>query len=112
MPKLTLEYTDDERREALLAFRANELMYALNEVANLRRDVYKCRFYGDDSVNVKDNIVITDEMWQEKVNEFVEKQNKGEKCEYPSGGSQYIKNQTILDRLDEILDDVRDLLDY
>lgn len=111
MPKITLEFKDEERRDAELAFRVNDLIYALNRLANLRRDVYKNRFYGDDVRVVKDNTVITDEMWNKMIEEFVKKQQNGENPEYPSGGEQFIKNQVILDRLDDILDGVRDLLD-
>ena len=112
MPKITLEFKDEERRGAILAFRVNDLMYAINELANLRRDVYKCNFYGEDSKNIKENTVITDEMWNKMIEDFFKKQQSGENPKYPSGGETYIRNQTILDRLDSILDKVRDLLDY
>lgn len=111
MPKVTLEFKDEEKRDAELAFRAGDLMYALNQLANLRRDVYKCRFYGDEVRNIKGDTVITDEMWKKMTEDFVRKQEAGENPTYPSGGEQFIKNQVILDRLDDVLDIVRDLLD-
>ena len=111
MPKVILEFKDEEKRDAELAFRASDLMYAMNKLANLRRDVYKSRFYGEDARSVKGNTVITDEMWNEMIKDFVKKQEAGENPTYPSGGEQFIKNQVILDRLDDILDIVRDLLD-
>lgn len=111
MPKITLEFNDEERNDAVLALKSRELMYAIDELVKLRRDIYKANFYGDDAKNIKDDTVITDEMWNKMVEDFVKQQETGENPVYPSGGEQYIKNEVILDRIDDILDSVRDLLD-
>ena len=103
MAKVTFEFNDEEdNNEIILVANRHRLAYALNEVANLYRALYNGKLYTEELVTIKDGKVLTDEDY-EKFRET---------GEYPvKGTKEYLSVDYLENKLDIILDNIRDFLD-
>lgn len=104
MAKVTYEFDEDEDRDDIRAIiDRHKLIYALSEINELYRRLWNGKIYDEKVyISVKDNQVITDEMWK-KARE--ENREIGET-------ESYISKEYIEIELDNALDRVRHLLDY
>ena len=117
MPKIIMEFKDEERKEALKAMKTDDMLYALTKVADLRRSIYKG--YTNNTIVVNGDKVMSEEDFK-KQNEARGTIKDGKyialddsNSEHPfKNNKTYIEEQYVLDELSRILDDMWDLLDY
>lgn len=104
MAKVTFEFDDEEENDEInLVVNRHKLEYAIYELNDFYRNLYNGKLYTDDIITVKDNKVLTEE-------DYKKFQEKGE---YPvKGTKEFIGTDYLENELDNILNKVRDLLDY
>lgn len=98
MAEVTFKFNEDEDREDInIIINRHKLVYALNELQNYRRSLYKG--YEPGLVIIKDNKVVC------KDNKQLEEYNI-------EGTESLIRDDDIIKRIDNILENVIDLIDY
>lgn len=104
MARVTFEFDDEEENDEInLVVNRHKLECAIYELNDFYRNLYNGKLYTDDIITVKDNKVLTEE-------DYKEFQEKGE---YPvKGTKEFIGTDYLENELDNILNNVRDLLDY
>lgn len=111
--KVVLEFTDEERNDAYKAIRVNDIMYALWELQKYRRELYKG--YVNGAIVVNGDKVLDEETISKQVKQTYAKELCPEDIDNTlppfEDNKSYILQSGVLDRIDDILDGVRDLLD-
>lgn len=111
--KVVLEFTDEERDDAYKAIRVNDIMYALWELQKYRRELYKGYING--AIIVNGDKVLDEETISKQVKQTYTKELCPEDIDNTlppfEDNKSYIPHSGVLDRIDDILDGVRDLLD-
>ena len=111
--KVILEFTDEERNDAYKAIRVNDIMYALWELQKYRRELYKGYING--AIVVNGDKVLDEETISKQVKQTYAKELCPEDIDNTlppfEDNKSYIPQSGVLDRIDDILDGVRDLLD-
>lgn len=111
--KVVLEFTDEERNDAYKAIRVNDIMYALWELQKYRRELYKG--YVNGAIVVNGDKVLDEETISKQVKQTYAKELCPEELDSTlppfKDNKSYIPQSGVLDRIDDILDGVRDLLD-
>lgn len=111
--KVVLEFTDEERNDAYKAIRVNDIMYALWELQKYRRELYKG--YVNGAIVVNGDKVLDEETISKQVKQTYAKELCPEDIDNTlppfEDNKSYIPQSGVLDRIDDILDGVRDLLD-
>lgn len=111
--KVVLEFTDEERNDAYKAIRVNDIMYALWELQKYRRELYKGYING--AIVVNGDKVLDEETISKQVKQTYAKELCPEELDNTlppfEDNKSYIPQSGVLDRIDDILDGVRDLLD-
>lgn len=111
--KVVLEFTDEERNDAYKAIRVNDIMYALWELQKYRRELYKGYING--AIVVNGDKVLDEETISKQVKQTYAKELCPEDIDNTlppfEDNKSYILQSGVLDRIDDILDGVRDLLD-
>lgn len=111
--KVVLEFTDEERNDAYKAIRVNDIMYALWELQKYRRELYKGYING--AIVVNGDKVLDEETISKQVKQTYAKELCPEDIDNTlppfEDNKSYIPQSGVLDRIDDILDGVRDLLD-
>lgn len=104
MAKVTFEFNDEEDNDDInIIVNRHKLSYALYELNDFYRKLYNGKLYTDDIITVKDNKVLTKE-------DYTKFQEEGE---YPvKGTKEFISTDYLENELDNILNNVRDLLEY
>lgn len=100
MAKVTFEFEDGEDTYDIdLIVNRNKMAYALEELKSFRREIYKGYIDSREIVNTNTKQIFSKEDFEK---------NNG----YIADSKIYIHDEYILQRLDDILDEVRDILDY
>ena len=111
--KVVLEFTDEERNDAYKAIRVNDIMYALWELQKYRRELYKGYING--AIVVNGDKVLDEETISKQVKQTYAKELCPEDIDNTlppfEDNKSYILQSGVLDRIDDILDGVRDFLD-
>lgn len=111
--KTVLEFSGDERDDAYKAMRVNDLMYALWELQKYRRELYKGYING--AIVVNGDKVLNEETISKQVKQTYAKELCPEELDSTlppfKDNKSYIPQTDVLNRIDDILDGVRDLLD-
>ena len=106
MSKVTFEFDEDENRSDInVIVNRYKLISALEDLDTLYRNLYNGKIYDPDNIVyiTKDNRIATEE-------DYKEAQDRGKPL---SGKGYYIKQDWIENKLDDILQDVRQILnDY
>ena len=105
MAKVVFEFDDnsEESNDIELIVNRHKLVSAIYELNDFYRKLYNGKLYTDEIISVKDNKVLTTE-------DYASFQEKGE---YPvKGTKEYISTDYLENELDNILQDVRNLIDY
>lgn len=104
MAKVIFEFNDEEENNDInIIVNRHKLICALYELNDFYRKLYNGKLYTDDIITVKDNKVLTSE-------DYIKFQEKGE---YPvKDTKEYINTDYLENELDNILKDVRDLIEY
>lgn len=96
--EINLKFSDEEKDDAFLAMNAVKMQLALMELSDLRREIYKGYMTQDEITVNGDKVLSREDIATQSREDF--KKNVA-----------YISEQTILDKLDEILDDIQFLID-
>ena len=111
--EVVLKFTDEERNDAYKAIRVNDIMYALWELQKYRRELYKGYING--AIVVNGDKVLDEETISKQVKQTYAKELCPEDVDNTlppfEDNKSYIPQTDVLNRLDDILDGVRDLLD-
>ena len=104
MAKVTFEFDDvEDNDEVNIIVNRHKLVCAISELSDFFRELYNGKLYTNELITVKENKVLTEE-------DYKRFQEQGE---YPVKGTKsYISTDYIENKLDNILCDVRSLLQY
>lgn len=111
--KVVLEFNDEERTEAKQAINANTMAYALWELQKYRRDLYKG--YVRNRIVVNGDRVLDDETIAKQAKQSYAKELCPEEVDETlpnfKDNKVFIPDDDVLNKIDEILYIVRDVLD-
>ena len=111
--KIVLEFKDEERDKAYKAMKAGNLSYALWELQQFRRELYKGYTNNEIIVNgdrILDSETISKQSRQTYARELCPEEIDETLPPFKDNKS-YIPREDVLYRIDSILDLVRDILD-
>ena len=117
MPKITLEYNDDERNDAIRAMRSSEMSSALWELYQYLRELRKG--YIKNEIIVNDGKVLDEETVNKQFKQYsypkeLLKQT-GEEIDTSlpnfEDNVSYIPRESVINKLEEILYEINDILD-
>lgn len=97
MAKTIFEFNEDEEYDVELTVNRHKLAYALHELADFRRDIYKGYIDNQETVFTDTKQIFTEEDFEEKNGYIPESKT-------------YIHDEYVLRRLDDILDMVYQII--
>lgn len=111
--EIVLKYKDDEREDAIKAMRVSSFSCLVWELQKYRRELYKG--YNNNEIVVNGNRVLDDETISKQARQSYAKELCPEEVDETlppfKDNKAYIWKEDVLNRIDEILDIVRDVID-
>ncbi len=112
--KIILEYDGEEKEEALKAMQVNSISCVIWELQKYRRELYKG--YISNTIVVNGDKVLDEETVSKQAKQSYAKELCPEEVDESlppfKDNKEYIWKEDVLDKIDEILDSVREFLDY